>query len=224
MHIRESDLISPQPLTERAAESRSQAACSPSAVSQRVPATGYSVIFKRWTGMTASRSTRESWLANRSSNVRGLPSRWWWIFYRLAGPTNRFSTAIRLCQRKTFALAWATPARSFTAKRFTLLRRHETFRRRKLPSSRGGSAPRAWSGLATRRTLLTFDKDFGELAFRRGLPSGCGIILFRLTPQTPDEVADLALAAIGSQPSWAGYFSVITRQKIRMRPLQHGHD
>jgi hypothetical protein len=27
------------------------------------------------------------------------------------------------------------------------------------------------------------------------------------------------LAAIGSQPSWAGHFSVVTRQKIRMRPL-----
>ena len=26
-----------------------------------------------------------------------------------------------------------------------------------------------------RRTLLTFDKDFGELAFLRGLPADCGI-------------------------------------------------
>ena len=74
-------------------------------------------------------------------------------------------------------------------------------------------------GASTRRTLLTFDKDFGELAYRRGLPSDCGIILFRLTPQSPDEVAALALAAVASQPSWAGHFSVVTRQKIRMRPL-----
>ena len=74
---------------------------------------------------------------------------------------------------------------------------------------------------STHRTLLTFDKDFGELAYHRGLPSDCGIILFRLTNQTPNEVAALALAAIGSQPSWAGYFSVVTRQKIRMRPLPH---
>ena len=49
--------------------------------------------------------------------------------------------------------------------------------------------------IATHRTLLTFDKDFGELAYRRSLPSGCGIILFRITPQTPDEVAALAVAA-----------------------------
>ena len=73
--------------------------------------------------------------------------------------------------------------------------------------------------IATHRTLLTFDKDFGELAYRRSLPSGCGIILFRITPQTPDEVAALAVAAIGSQPSWAGCFSVVTRKGIRVRPL-----
>ena len=58
--------------------------------------------------------------------------------------------------------------------------------------------------ISTRRTLLTFDKDFGELAYHRGLPSDCGIILFRLTPQTPHEVGALALAAIRSQPSLGG--------------------
>ena len=73
--------------------------------------------------------------------------------------------------------------------------------------------------ILTRRTLLTFDKDFGELAYRRGFPSECGIILFRLALQSPDEVAALALAAIRSHPNWAGHFSVVTRQKIRMRPL-----
>ncbi len=73
--------------------------------------------------------------------------------------------------------------------------------------------------IAGGRTLLTFDKDFGELAYRRRLPSDCGILLFRMTPQTPAEVAALAVAAVGSQPSWAGCFSVITRQKIRIRPL-----
>ena len=31
------------------------------------------------------------------------------------------------------------------------------------------------------RILLTFDKDFGELAFRSGLRADCGVILFRLT-------------------------------------------
>jgi predicted nuclease of predicted toxin-antitoxin system len=29
-----------------------------------------------------------------------------------------------------------------------------------------------------RLTLLTLDKDFGELVFHRGLPAECGVILF----------------------------------------------
>jgi predicted nuclease of predicted toxin-antitoxin system len=69
------------------------------------------------------------------------------------------------------------------------------------------------------RTLLTFDKDFGELAFRRRLPAECGIVLFRLVPQTPAEVAMIAVAAIASQATWTGHFSVVTRQRIRMTPL-----
>jgi len=73
--------------------------------------------------------------------------------------------------------------------------------------------------VSTSRILLTFDKDFGELAYRRNLPSQGGIVLFRLTPQSPDEIAALALSAIQGQHPWAGHFSVITRQRIRMRPL-----
>lgn len=73
--------------------------------------------------------------------------------------------------------------------------------------------------VSTERTLLTFDKDFGELAYRRHLPAQCGIVLFRLTPQSPDEAASLAVYALQSQKSWPGHFSVITRQRIRMRPL-----
>jgi predicted nuclease of predicted toxin-antitoxin system len=73
--------------------------------------------------------------------------------------------------------------------------------------------------MAQRRVLLTFDKDFGELAFIKGLPAECGIILFRITPQNPEEVAVIALSAIQNQPNWLGYFSVVTRKQIRMRPL-----
>lgn len=73
--------------------------------------------------------------------------------------------------------------------------------------------------MAQRRVLLTFDKDFGELAFIKGLPAECGIVLFRIAPQSPKEVAVIALSAVQHQPSWSGYFSVVTRKQIRMRPL-----
>lgn len=69
------------------------------------------------------------------------------------------------------------------------------------------------------RTLLTFDKDFGELAFRRYLEADSGIILFRLIPQTPDDAASLTLKTLRSKPNWAGYFTVVTRNKLRMTPL-----
>jgi predicted nuclease of predicted toxin-antitoxin system len=69
------------------------------------------------------------------------------------------------------------------------------------------------------RTLLTLDKDFGELAYHRRLPAQCGVVLFRLAPQDPAEIASIAVFALQSRNSWAGHFSVITRERIRMRPL-----
>lgn len=69
------------------------------------------------------------------------------------------------------------------------------------------------------RTLLTFDKDFGELAFRRGMPASCGVILFRTGSVTPSESADLALATLRSGAAWAGHFCVVTDRKIRLTAL-----
>ena len=48
---------------------------------------------------------------------------------------------------------------------------------------------------AQERILLTFDKDFGELVFHRGLPAGSGVVLFRITPDSPEEAAEVAVAA-----------------------------
>ena len=75
-----------------------------------------------------------------------------------------------------------------------------------------------------RRILLTFDKDFGELIFHRGLPAGSGVVLFRIPPDSPEEAADVALALVQSQPDLAGFFCVVTRDRIRIRirPLSQG--
>jgi predicted nuclease of predicted toxin-antitoxin system len=70
------------------------------------------------------------------------------------------------------------------------------------------------------RTLLTFDKDLGELAFRRGLPADCGIILFRLDPQSCEAIASIAVEVLTSEKNWAGHFSVVTRSRVRMTPLR----
>jgi len=69
------------------------------------------------------------------------------------------------------------------------------------------------------RVVITFDKDFGELAFRSGLPAACGIILFRISAPSPEYVARMAVTAIQYREDWFGHFSVIEDDRIRMTPL-----
>jgi predicted nuclease of predicted toxin-antitoxin system len=69
------------------------------------------------------------------------------------------------------------------------------------------------------RIVVTFDKDFGELAFRFGLPATSGVILFRLALSSPSSVARLAPAALETRGDWAGHFSVIEEGRVRMTPL-----
>ena len=69
------------------------------------------------------------------------------------------------------------------------------------------------------RILLTFDKDFGELAFRTKLPADKGIVLFRITAPSGLIVAQKVVAAISLRDDWAGHFSVVEDDKVRMRLL-----
>jgi Domain of unknown function (DUF5615) len=58
------------------------------------------------------------------------------------------------------------------------------------------------------RILLTFDKDFGELAKQSALPSVCGIVLFRRPMPKPTEVGRQLCDIIAARDDWAGHFSV----------------
>lgn len=70
------------------------------------------------------------------------------------------------------------------------------------------------------RILVTFDKDFGELAARTPLPLGCGVVLLRL-PLHPIQQAAAAIAkTLHARTDWPGHFSVIEPGRIRMRSLQ----
>ena len=69
------------------------------------------------------------------------------------------------------------------------------------------------------RILITFDKDFAELAFHSRLPAKCGIILFRIPAPSASFVANAVLASIESRTDWAGHFSVVEETRIRMRGL-----
>ncbi len=72
---------------------------------------------------------------------------------------------------------------------------------------------------AESRLIVTHDKDFGELAFRFGLPASCGVVLFRLAGSDPDTDNRRVLSVLQSRTDWEGHFSVVTDDRIRMRPL-----
>jgi predicted nuclease of predicted toxin-antitoxin system len=72
---------------------------------------------------------------------------------------------------------------------------------------------------AENRLLLTFDKDFGDLVFHRGLAASAGIILFRIAQPSADILARRVAAILDSRADWHGQYSVVEEHAIRMRPL-----
>jgi predicted nuclease of predicted toxin-antitoxin system len=67
------------------------------------------------------------------------------------------------------------------------------------------------------RLLLTFDKDFGELAAQRSgdVP---GVLLFRLAGP-PAVLTARLLAVLASETEWRGHFAVVEPGRVRLRPL-----
>ena len=84
----------------------------------------------------------------------------------------------------------------------------------------GISDPQVLARVQTeRRILLTFDKDFGELAFKAKLPASAGVVLFRISAPTSKHVANVVVATLSSRTDWSGHFSVVDDRRIRMNPL-----
>ena len=69
------------------------------------------------------------------------------------------------------------------------------------------------------RLLITFDKDFGELVFRRGAKASPGVVLFRIPQPSAAAVAERVAATLASRDDWPGHFSVVEEFTIRMRRL-----
>jgi len=72
---------------------------------------------------------------------------------------------------------------------------------------------------AEARVVLTFDTDFGTLAFEEELPASSGILLFRLTLTSPSTVAEIVRDTLRARDDWTGHFSVVDDTHVRMRPL-----
>ena len=71
---------------------------------------------------------------------------------------------------------------------------------------------------AENRIIVRFDKDFGELAFRAGLPAACGIVLFRIPTPWAGYGAQLAVAVLDNPIEWTGYFTVVQEGRIGQPP------
>jgi Domain of unknown function (DUF5615) len=76
----------------------------------------------------------------------------------------------------------------------------------------------AWA-VREARILLTFDKDFGELARGSALPATCGLILFRFPMPRADDVGQRLANLITARDDWVGHFSVVEPGRVRMRAL-----
>jgi hypothetical protein len=68
------------------------------------------------------------------------------------------------------------------------------------------------------RILLTFDKDFGELARASALPATCGVVLFRIPMPKPSDVG-ARLADSPRRETIGQAFSVVEPGRVRMRVM-----
>jgi predicted nuclease of predicted toxin-antitoxin system len=71
-----------------------------------------------------------------------------------------------------------------------------------------------------RRILLTFDRDYGELIYRRGMPAPAGVVYLRFTPADPLQPAHIVLG-LGQIEGLhlEGRFTVVDPPRVRQRPL-----
>jgi predicted nuclease of predicted toxin-antitoxin system len=73
--------------------------------------------------------------------------------------------------------------------------------------------------VAQKRILLTFDPEFAEFAYRSPLPATSGVILFRIRLFSSQRATELVTTALMQRSDWAGQFSVVEDDRIRMKPL-----
>jgi predicted nuclease of predicted toxin-antitoxin system len=70
------------------------------------------------------------------------------------------------------------------------------------------------------RILVTFDLDMGQLLFERGLGAPPGVVLIREVAASLAETVELIVALLDrSDITFDGQFTVVSRERIRQRPL-----
>src|SRR5215469_9014259 len=69
------------------------------------------------------------------------------------------------------------------------------------------------------RVLVTFDKDFGEMAFEQGKTATPGVILLRPRLRSPQYISQFTVALLSQSIDWEGNFSVAQEGRLRVVPL-----
>jgi predicted nuclease of predicted toxin-antitoxin system len=73
---------------------------------------------------------------------------------------------------------------------------------------------------AAQQVIITFDRDYGDLLFRDGLPAPAGVLFCRFRPRSPSEAAARLLHVLRDpMVTVAGFFVVVERDHVRARPL-----
>ncbi len=68
------------------------------------------------------------------------------------------------------------------------------------------------------RTIITFDRDYGELIFKKGLKPSGGVIYLRWESFTPERPGEYLLELLkSSELEFAKMLTVIAENKIRQR-------
>ena len=71
-----------------------------------------------------------------------------------------------------------------------------------------------------KRVILTFDRDYGELFYRKDIPAPPGIVYFRFNPNNPLEPTNMLLELLSMEKiGLLGRFTVVERKRIRQRLL-----
>ncbi len=74
------------------------------------------------------------------------------------------------------------------------------------------------------RWIVTFDRDYGELVFKQGIPPPPAILYLRQGPYPLEHPADLVFAVM-SEPALAeGCLLVVSEKNIRRRRFPQLHD
>ncbi len=70
------------------------------------------------------------------------------------------------------------------------------------------------------RTIITFDRDYGELIYKYGFRPPAGVIYLRMQNYQPEEPAELLLKLLNDQNlEFAGLFTVADEKSVRQRKI-----